>query len=147
MVHIREESRHLPIFPGRRHPSIFGTNELNFCVRHGNRWILVVIGTGYALHFAAHSLFSSLFKVTFSCTLKTEYRNFEIPPWQMQNLIKELWSSPRPISTRWLNASPHLHRVPIYLVVFKGTYLFPVGYLIFGPVSRLDAFSVYPIRT
>ena len=146
-MHIREESRHLPIFPGRRHPSIFGTNELNFCVRHGNRWILVVIGTGYALHFAAHSLFSSLFKVTFSCTLKTEYRNFEIPPWQMQNLIKELWSSPRPISTRWLNASPHLHRVPIYLVVFKGTYLFPVGYLIFGPVSRLDAFSVYPIRT
>ena len=71
----------------------------------------------------------------------------EIPPWQMQNLIKELWSSPRPISTRWLNASQHLHRVPIYLVVFKGTYLFPVGYLIFGPVSRLDAFSVYPIRT
>ena len=72
---------------------------------------------------------------------------YETLPWQMQNLIKELWSSPRPISTRWLNASQHLHRVPIYLVVFKGTYLFPVGYLIFGPVSRLDAFSVYPIRT
>ena len=38
--------RHRPIFPGSLPPSIFGTNELNFCVRYGNRWDLVVIGTG-----------------------------------------------------------------------------------------------------
>ena len=44
----KEKSRHLPIFPGRRQPSIFGTIELNFCVRHGNRWNLNVIGTGYS---------------------------------------------------------------------------------------------------
>ena len=37
--------RHRPIFPGGCPPSIFGTNELNYCVRNGNRWILVVIST------------------------------------------------------------------------------------------------------
>ena len=35
----------LPIFPGRRQPSIFGTSELNFCVRDGNRWTLTAINT------------------------------------------------------------------------------------------------------
>ena len=60
----------------------------------------------------------------------------------------ELWSSPRSISTHLLNGSLHLHIVPINLVVFKGSYLIEsVGYLIFGSASRLDAFSVYPIRT
>ena len=64
-------------------------------------------------------------------------------------LTKEiLWSSPRPISTAKLNASRHLHTQPINLVVYKGSYLIQsVGYLIFGSASRLDAFSVYPIRT
>ena len=32
----------IPIFPGRLQPSIFGTTELNFCVRNGNRWTLCV---------------------------------------------------------------------------------------------------------
>ena len=41
------ESRRLPIFPGRLQPSIFGTTELNYCVRNGNRWVLCVIGTGH----------------------------------------------------------------------------------------------------
>ena len=35
----------LPIFPGSRPPSIFGADELNFCVRYGNRWILIAINT------------------------------------------------------------------------------------------------------
>ena len=39
-------SQHLPIFPGRRHPSIFGTTQFNYCVRNGNRWDLSVISTG-----------------------------------------------------------------------------------------------------
>ena len=39
---------HLPIFPGRHQPSIFGTTELNFCVRYGNRWTLSVINTNYS---------------------------------------------------------------------------------------------------
>ena len=38
---------HLPIFTGRRQPTIFGTTELNFCVRYGNRWTLSVINTNY----------------------------------------------------------------------------------------------------
>ena len=36
---------HLPIFPGRHQPSIFGTTELNFCVRYGNRCVHHAIAT------------------------------------------------------------------------------------------------------
>ena len=32
-----ERSRHLPIFTGRVQPTIFGTSELNFCVRNGEQ--------------------------------------------------------------------------------------------------------------
>ena len=42
-----KRSRHLPIFTGRLQPTIFGTSELNFCVRNGNRWNLTVIDTGH----------------------------------------------------------------------------------------------------
>ena len=37
----------LPIFPGRRQPSIVGANELNFRVRDGNGWTLTAISTDY----------------------------------------------------------------------------------------------------
>ena len=37
----------LPIFPGRRQPSIFGAGELNFRVRDGNGWTLTAISTNY----------------------------------------------------------------------------------------------------
>ena len=67
---------------------------------------------------------------------------------QQMKYQSKMGSSPRPISTRLLNDSRHLHIVPINLVVFKGSYLIiSVGYLILRPASRLDAFSVYPIRT
>ena len=33
------------IFPGRRQPSIFDDEKLNFCVRNENRWILLSIAT------------------------------------------------------------------------------------------------------
>ena len=46
---------HLPIVPGRLQPSIFGTNELNFCVRYGNRWTLIVINTNYFIYMISHS--------------------------------------------------------------------------------------------
>ena len=39
----------LPIFPGRRQPSIVGRNELNYRVRNGNGWTLVLINTNYAI--------------------------------------------------------------------------------------------------
>ena len=41
---------HWPIFPVRRQTSIFGTDELNFCVRNGNRWTLIVKSTNYQIH-------------------------------------------------------------------------------------------------
>ena len=37
----------LPIFPGSRPPSIVGADELNFCVRDGNRWTLIAINTNF----------------------------------------------------------------------------------------------------
>ena len=45
----------LPIFPGRRQPSIVGAGELNFCVRYGNRWTLTPIST---------NLFNFLYRVS-----------------------------------------------------------------------------------
>ena len=58
-----------------------------------------------------------------------------------------LEASPRPISTARLSLSA-LHLRPINLVVSQGTYpLNAVGDLILGWVSRLDAFSAYPVRT
>ena len=128
-------SRHLPIFTGRLQPTIFGTSELNFCVRNGNRWNLTVIDTGHA-----HDPV-----ICFSFEDVPSKLNIELR--QTEYLIK-MGSSPRPISTRLLNGSLHLHIVPINLVVFKGSYLIDsVGYLILRPASRLDAFSVYPFRT
>ena len=57
------------------------------------------------------------------------------------------WISPRPISDSQLRTLLHFHLCPIYLVVFKGSYFFRMGYLILRGASRLDAFSVYPFRT
>ena len=34
------------IFPGRRQPSIFDDEKLNFCVRNVYRWVLFSIATG-----------------------------------------------------------------------------------------------------
>ncbi len=62
-------------------------------------------------------------------------------------LCKTCRSSPRPISIGQLNMLPCLHLRPINHVVYMGSYPLLVGYLIFGRVSRLDAFSVYLIRT
>ena len=39
----------LPIFPGRLQPSIVSRNELNYCVRNGNRWTLTLISTNYVI--------------------------------------------------------------------------------------------------
>ena len=58
------------------------------------------------------------------------------------------WLNPRPISISQLNVSPHLHPWPINLVVFEGSYfVLRMGSLILESVSRLDAFSVYPVRS
>ena len=53
-----------PIFPGRHQPSIFGTTELNFCVRDGNRCTLSVINTNLfsLLSFDSFIIISPYFK-------------------------------------------------------------------------------------
>ena len=63
------------------------------------------------------------------------------------SFLSSSWSSLRPISNSQLHASRHFHLCPIYLVVFKGSYFFRMGYLILRGASRLDAFSVYPFQT
>ena len=49
LLDVRFKCWRQPIVPGRCQPSIFSTNELNFCVRYGNRWTLVVINTNYSV--------------------------------------------------------------------------------------------------
>ena len=39
----------LPIFPARLQASIVGRNELNFRVRNGNGWTLILINTNYSI--------------------------------------------------------------------------------------------------
>ena len=140
-------SRRLPIFTRRFQRTIFGTSELNFCVRNGNRWNLTVIVTDQYDWFSITFLFYFV-----QCFLKDVPSKLNNHCYSIFSLTlrvsSELWSSPRSISTHLLNGSLHLHIVPINLVVYKGSYLIKsVGYLIFGSASRLDAFSVYPIRT
>ena len=51
----------LPIFPGRRQPSIVSRIELNFRVRDGNGWTLDLINTNYhncSLRTATHIVFT-----------------------------------------------------------------------------------------
>ncbi len=56
-------------------------------------------------------------------------------------------SSPRAISTGQLHTLLHFHLRPINQIVFLGPYSLRMGDLILGGVSRLDAFSVYLVRT
>ena len=53
-------------------------------------------------------------------TLKLYLLYLNLHPFPIQNL----WSSPRPISKCQLNTLLCLHLIPIYLVVFKGSYSF-----------------------
>ena len=62
-------------------------------------------------------------------------------------LVNSLRSSPRPISIAQLHTLLHFHLRPINHVVFMGSYSLRMGDLILKSASRLDAFSVYPIRT
>ena len=71
----------------------------------------------------------------------------KIQPSTSSRLHQVYRSNPRPISNSQLHTLLHFHLCPIYLVVFKGSYFFRMGYLILRGGSRLDAFSVYPFRT
>ena len=51
----------LPIFPGRRQPSIFGANELNFRVRDGNGWTLIAINTDLLVSYECRNYITTSF--------------------------------------------------------------------------------------
>ena len=91
----------LPILPGRRQPSIVGRNELNFRVRNGNGWTLVLISTNYSICY----------------TLKTEQRKGS---YKALPAIRR--SSPRAISTDQLHTLLHFHLRPIKQIVFLCPY-------------------------
>ena len=153
--------RQLPIFPYRHQYSIFGVSELNFCVRDENRWDLTAIVT--AMVYNRFPLVISCFVTQYhiyienishlSCFVKANLFGlakffFVKFPYQFSFSLFAKRSSPRPISIGQLNTLLHLHLRPINLVVFKGSYyLYDMGYLILRSVSRLDAFSVYLLRT
>ena len=63
----------LPIFPGRRQPSIVGAGELNFCVRYGNRWTLTAISTNFIQLFLSSLALKHDYYITLSnlCQLVT----------------------------------------------------------------------------
>ncbi len=56
----------LPIFTARHQATIVGANELNFCVRDGNRWTLAAINTNLIQFFAvSHSSLNITFLFPF----------------------------------------------------------------------------------
>ena len=62
----------LPIFPCSHPQSIVGANELNFCVRDGNRWTLTAINTNSML---SSFLENSFYYITFSSFVKHFFSN------------------------------------------------------------------------
>ena len=161
-----EECWRLPIFPGRRQPSIFGTSELNFCVRNGNRWTLTVINTNYSIDhrkedgdpWGNRTPVSGVRGLRLNRLTNGPFLHGPIAaPWKPNRGRKRGKGrlrlpalsrlSPRVISTSQLNVLPHVHLWPIYDVVYIDPYSFRMGELISGGVSRLDAFSVYLFHT
>ena len=54
----------LPIFTASRPATIVGADELNFCVRDGNRWTLAAINTNFVVavrHFMSKTFVSNCF--------------------------------------------------------------------------------------
>ena len=157
----------LPIFPARRQASIFGVDELNFCVRHGNRWNLIAIITDFCITNCFAILLCYKFKLHLNLTSSnhqwsdaaqdlllhsrsltaSKLNKNQNASLSLTCFRHNLWLSPRPISTRWLKTLLLLHLEPINLLVFQGSYSLRMGYLILRAASRLDAFSVYPFRT
>ena len=96
----------------------------------------------------SHSCISYLKDVFFSESyLQNHILNFISFSLPFIKPLSTFWISPRPISNSQLRTLLHFHLCPIYLVVFKGSYFFRMGYLILRGASRLDAFSVYPCQT
>ena len=121
-----KKSRRRPTLPPRLQGSTIGAGGLNFRVRDGTGCFPSAIATETAERVASH----------------------QVHPDELDSEREHRKPSPRPISTGRLNTLPCLHLRPINLVVCEGPYrVIPVGDLILGRASHLDAFSAYPCRT
>src|SRR5438552_4867277 len=117
--------RQRPTLPPRLQGSTIGAGGLNFRVRDGTGCLPSAIAT----------------ETVSSCEPSGH-------PDELDSEREHRKPSPRPISTGRLNTLPCVHLRPINLVVCEGPYrVVPVGDLILGRASHLDAFSAYPCRT
>ena len=132
--------RQRPTLPGRLQPSTIGAERLNFCVRYGNRWDPFAITTGILSSTSYPENRTS--RLLSSCEKPI---SFQFSLWS--HLI--LRSSLDQVLDRLVSASFYVTAftpLTYHLVVFQGSYFFRMGYLFLRWASRLDAFSVYPVR-
>jgi hypothetical protein len=118
--------RRRPTLPRRCQRSTIGAGGLNFRVRDGN-------GCNPSARVTGNS----------GNSLKPAIR-------QRQDFKqgKFYGQASRPISTGKLHALPHFHTQPITWWSSRGLqHPYGWGYLFLGWVSRLYAFSIYPVRT
>ena len=97
-----------PILAGGDPPTTFGVLKLNFCVRHGNRCILLALTT--TLVCERTFVLSKLKPIIFT----------------LPNPHLDLRSSPRLISTGPLHPSLNFHSQPINLIISQGSYYLTV---------------------
>ena len=71
---------HWPIFPVRRRTSIFGSAQLNFCVRNGYRWTLCVKNTNQLVAGDKHRVHLCLLFISTSNTLLITFKITGAPP-------------------------------------------------------------------
>ena len=116
--------QHRPILPCSRPQSIVGTNELNFRVRDGNGWTLIVNDT-------------DCMSGCSSAAPDTEKRTGARVSVQALGLLVSV------SSMHCCTYTPDLSTCSLQVTLLT----FVMGYLILRCVSRLDAFSVYRIHT
>ena len=74
--------------PGRYVPSTFTADELNFCVRNGNRWILVAIITGMA---PLVGLEPTTLRLTAACSTDWAKAEYKSEDWQLHRVERKLY--------------------------------------------------------
>ena len=72
----------LPIFTASHPATIVGANELNFCVRNGNRWTLIAINTNYLLVLLVH--YSTAFAL---CQVLFSHSTLGGDPWESRTPV------------------------------------------------------------
>ena len=146
-------SRRRPTLPPRLQGSTIGAGWINFRVRNGTGCLPSAMATETVVPPPCSCVESPLQGLDTGVRCGGRFvqraRAFlRRSPDELDSEREHRKSSPRPISTGRLNVLPRLHLRPINLVVCEGPYLVdPVGDLILGRASHLDAFSAYPCRT